>query len=111
MAKRTPWQAQDLRDIEMGTVPHETLREVDSKGMSPVTFAMIHAATAADSLLPLRALLEPPEGESRLQQILDLLTAVAESQIRIERRLTALESKTPRPNESSGGLTRASSKR
>jgi hypothetical protein len=111
MAKRTPWQVQDLVDIEMGVVPPETLREVDGKGMSPATFAMIHAATAADSLLPLRELLEPPEGESKLQQVIDLLTAVAESQIRIERRLTALESRTARPSGSSNGSTRASSGR
>ena len=94
-----------------GTVSAETLRVVDSKGMLPATFAMIHAATAADSLLPLRELLEPPEGESKLQQVIDLLTAIAESQIRIERRLVAIESRTVKPKESSDGSTRASSHR
>lgn len=70
------------------------LRETDRRGLAPVQYAALQAATAADSLLPLLSLLEPQEREtSQLDQIVTLLETIAESQVRTERRLVELESR------------------
>ncbi len=70
------------------------LRETDRRGLAPVQYAAIQAATAVDSLLPLLTLLEPQEKEtSQLDQVIQLLEQIAESQSRLERRVVEIESR------------------
>lgn len=73
----------------------EQLRTADRKGLLPVSFVAMRAATAADALLPLLELLEPPSeaDASKLDLVLTLLERIAESQIDIGQRLVAIESK------------------
>ena len=95
--QRRPWSIEDLREIVAMAVKDgpSMLRETDRRGLAPVQYAALQAATAADSLLPLLSLLEPPQAKetSQLDQIVTLLETIAESQVRTERRLVELESR------------------
>jgi hypothetical protein len=61
--------------------------------MAPVTYAALTTAKTAESLTALLSLLDPPGEEQRtaLDQLLELVARIAESQARIERRLDAIE--------------------
>ena len=89
-----PWSLDSIREVLAGTEDPALLRELDRRGMSASTYALLQAATATDDLRPLLTLLEPPETreETQLDQILALLQQIAESQIRTERRMLAVES-------------------
>jgi len=59
-----------------------------------VASAALSAASKVDSLTPLLDLLEPKQGESsQVENMLSLLEKIAESQIRLESKLVALERK------------------
>ena len=92
------------------------LRETDRRGLAPVQYAAIQAATAADSLLPLLSLLEPPQERetSQLDLVVTLLEAIAESQARLERRLVEIESRlagpprdSPQPSKTGAAASRS----
>ena len=112
------WTVEDLRDhVAMVTAdPAGMLRTLDRRGLGPIQFAALQSAIATDSLLPLLALLEPPQEKetSQLDQIIALLKQVAESQIRTERRLVELESRlagkaspSPQPSRSEAPASRS----
>jgi len=91
------------------------LRETDRRGLAPVQYAAIQASTAADSLLPLLSLLEPQEKEtSQLDQVIQLLEQIAESQARLERRVVEIESRlagrasaSPQPSKPGAAASRS----
>ena len=90
------WTVEDLREISALTVrdPAALLRETDRRGLSPIAFAAFQGALTSDRLLPLLDLLEPQEKEtSQLEQVIQLLETIAESQVRIERRVVEIESR------------------
>lgn len=93
--RRRPWSIEDLREIVAAVTDGPSLlRETDRRGLAPVQYAALQAATATDSLLPLLSLLEPKESEtSQLDLVIKLLESIAESQIRIERRVVEIESR------------------
>lgn len=99
------WTIEDLREIvaQVRPNPDGDLRMLDRRGLGPVHFAAIQAATTADSLLPLLRLLEPPQAEetSQLDQVVTLLEMIAESQARLERRLVEIESRLVGPQHAS----------
>ena len=110
------WTVGDLREISAMVVkdPAALLRETDRRGLSPIAFAAFQAAMTSDSLLPLLSLLEPKEAEtSQLDKVVTLLEQIAQSQIRIERRLVELESRpavralaSPQPSRPAGAALR-----
>ena len=89
-----PWSLEDVRDILAGTVDPARSRITDRKGLSPVAFAALKAATVTDSLLPLLELLEPPgdEEKGKLDVLLELLERIAEGQVVLGQRLAIIES-------------------
>jgi hypothetical protein len=84
-SKRRVWGIEDLRNLKSMTAeaPNEMLRELDMRGMSPVTFAAIMAALQTDSLLPLLSLLEPKEGESNIDVLVSAIEKVLDTQKQI----------------------------
>ena len=60
-------------------------------GLTPLQWATLKSATNTDALMPLLGLLEAPEGPGPLERIVELLEQVAESQVRLEQRLGAVE--------------------
>ena len=79
---------EDVREALGGVTKPERLREVDALGMTLPTYAVMAAAANSDALLKL---LDQPEGESKIQLVIDLLTAIGESQARSEQRLSVIE--------------------
>ena len=79
---------EDIREALGGATKPDRLREIDTRGMNLPTYAVLAAAANSDALLQL---LDQPEGESQIKQLLDLLMAVGESQTRCEQRLSAIE--------------------
>lgn len=83
--------------------PGAMLRELDRRGMSPVTYAAIMSALASDSLLPLLSLLEPPQGEASktdaileaLERVLDSQRQILAEQAQIKSDLAAIKSRLP----------------
>lgn len=108
--QRQPWSMQDLREIVAMAVQDgpAILRETDPRGLAPIQFAAIQAATTADLLLPLLSLLEPPQEQekSQIDQIIVLLETIAESQSRLERRLVEIESRLAGPQRDSPQLSK-----
>lgn len=93
-----------MAQILTGTATPELLQAVareqrDRRGLSPTqTAALIAAKASEEASAKLDTLLAPPEQEtSQLQVIVDLLARIAESQVRMERRLAALESRLAGP--------------
>ena len=83
-----PWTLDRVREVLSGTMDPAAIREVDRLGLSAPTYAAMQGALAADSLLQL---LDQPEGASQGQQIIELLMAIGEAQVRTEQRLSAIE--------------------
>ena len=83
-----PWTLDRVRAVLSGTMDSAAVREVDRLGLSAPTYAAMQGALAADSLLQL---LDQPEGGSQGQQIIELLMAIGEAQVRTEQRLSAIE--------------------
>jgi len=74
-----------LRTIQHMTVENsqELLREFDKRGLSPVSFAAFQAALTSDSLLPLLGLLEPKQGESKIDVLVEAIEKVLDTQKQI----------------------------
>ena len=87
-----------IADLTAGTMSdtriQELLRWADSRGMSAAIYAILRTATQTDHLIPLLALLEPPQAEeqTQLDRIVTLLEQIADSQLRLEHRILAVES-------------------
>ena len=79
------WAIDDLRRIQTMAVDgsKEMLREIDKRGLSPVSFAAFQAALSSDSLLPLLSLLEPKEGESKIDVLVSAIEKVLDTQKQI----------------------------
>ena len=62
-------------------------RDPDAVGLTLGTTALLRAATQTDSLLPLLELLEPAQGESKIDILIETLERIAETQLRLEEKL------------------------
>ena len=88
------WSPDDIRQILAGASQHDPRQSLDRAGLNPVAAGAMLAAERADRLLPLLELLEPKQDEpSKVDQLLQLLESIAQSQIRTEARLAGLERK------------------
>jgi len=82
-----------------GTMPdakiQDALRATDSRGMNATSYAVLRTARRTESLTALLTLLDPPEAKEQTQidQVIALLEGIAEAQLRMEKRLVALESR------------------
>ena len=96
---KAPWSVSDVREILNGDVQDDVaqnrLRTADRKGLTPVAFAAMKAAAAADSLMPLLELLDPPREDevSKMDLVLQLLEQIAASQLELVHRMHAIESR------------------
>ncbi len=96
--KRALWTDALIADLLAGTMTDERIREMlpkrDARGMDALVFSALRAARIGQDLTALLGLLEPPSAKEKteLDVMVTLLERIAESQIRIERRLDALES-------------------
>jgi hypothetical protein len=85
--RRIPWGREDISSFLDATRSPNDLHQSDRRGLTPVAYAALVAAQVSISLLPLLALLDPPEaGEDRIAQMLILLES-------IDLRLKKLETK------------------
>ena len=97
--KRQVWTDTRIAEMTEGTMPdariQETLRATDSRGMNPTSYAVLRTARRTESLTALLTLLDPPEAreQTQIDQVLRLLEAIAEAQLRLEARMVALESR------------------
>ena len=89
------WSPDDIREILAGASQHDPRQSLDRSGLNPVAAGAMLAAERADRLLPLLELLEPKTQDepSKIDQLLQLLEGIAQSQIRTEARLAGLERK------------------
>lgn len=88
-----PWTVDAIAAIVDGTSAEDPASK-DRKGLTSATAAALIAAVQSDKLLPLLDLLTPtPTENAQMKLLLDLVEKIAESQIRIESRLAALESR------------------
>ena len=90
------WAPDDLREILAGSSQHDPRQATDRGGLTPAAAGAMLAAVTSDRLLPLLELLEPLKGSdepSKVDQLLQLLEGIAQSQIRTEARLAGLERK------------------
>ena len=73
----------------------EALRFRDSRGLDPTSYAVLRTARRTESLTALLSLLDPPEKaeQTQLDQVISLLEGIAETQLRMEKRLVSLESR------------------
>ena len=98
-AKRRTWSDEQIAALTEGTMPddriQEAMRSRDSRGLDPTTYAVLRTARRTEALTPLLALLDPPEAkeQTQLDQVIALLEAIAEAQLRLEARLVAIESR------------------
>jgi hypothetical protein len=75
--RRIPWGREDISDFLDATRSRDDLHQSDRRGLTPVAYAALEAARVSTSLLPLLALLDPPEaGEDRIAQMLILLESI-----------------------------------
>lgn len=95
-----PWTTEPLAAVLDGTASEEVRRallsgEPDRKGLRPTAFALLRAAIDAEATRQAVAELSQPtaQEETQLDRVTALLEAVAESQVRIEQRLAAIESR------------------
>ena len=97
--KRRIWSDTQIAEMTDGVMPdakiQEALRSRDSRGLDPTTYAVLMTARRTEALTPLLALLDPPEAkeQTQLDQVIALLEAIAEAQLRLEARLVAIESR------------------
>lgn len=97
--RRRIWSDSAIAQLTEGVMEDEkiqqALRTRDARGLDPVAFAALRTARTTQDLTALLALLDPPQAEEKgqLDQVLDLLTAIAEAVARIEQRQVALESR------------------
>ena len=90
--KRLNHTIEDGRQALAGLATPETLRELDQRGLSLPSYAVLQAAVMADEIRDgVRQLLEPPpEGESRLEQLLEAMEGMLDRLDRIEAKVDAL---------------------
>lgn len=98
-----PWNLDPIRAVLDGTEDPTILAGTDRKGMTAAQFAILKAATTADDLRALLALLDPPERQeaSQIDRLLTLMEATAEAVVRIEQRLQRVESRLAAPSGAS----------
>ena len=86
------WGDTEIEDILHGDRPAEQAREADRKGLTGYTYAALKAADRTRRIeAKLDELAAPPaEGQDRIAQLLDLLSALAEAQLRTEAKLDTL---------------------
>jgi hypothetical protein len=101
--KGRPWHLDPIRAVLDGTEDPTILAGTDRKGMTAAQFAILKAATTADDLKALLALLDPPERQeaSQIDRLLTLMEATAEAVVRIEQRLQRVESRLAAPSGAS----------
>jgi len=98
-AKRRIWSDTQIAEMTEGTMPdakiQDALRATDSRGMNATSYAVLRTARRTESLTALLTLLDPPEAKEQTQidQVIALLEGIAEAQLRMEKRLVALESR------------------
>ena len=96
-ARRRVWSDEQVSALTEGVMSDDRIQEAlrfrDSRGLDPTSFAVLRTARRTESLTPLLALLDPPEAkeQTQLDQVLRLLEAIAEAQLRMEQRMVALE--------------------
>jgi hypothetical protein len=99
MSELLPYTMDAVEKILSGTISPKEARDLlqthDRKGLTPIGFGVLEAAQNSNKLLSLLSLLEPPESTEKasLEQVVDLLTKVAENQARQDQMLTAALSK------------------
>ena len=93
--KRSNHTIEDGRQALAGLATPEALRELDQRGLSLPSYAVLQAAVMADEIRDgVRQLLEsPPEGESRLEQLLEAMEGMLDRLDRIEAKMDALSTR------------------
>ena len=97
--KRRTWSDTEISALTEGTMSDDRIRETlhgtDSRGMTPTSYAVLRTARRTESLTALLTLLDPPEAREQtpIDQVLRLLEAIAEAQLRLEARMVAIESR------------------
>ena len=93
--KRLNHTIEDGRQALAGLATPEALRELDQRGLSLPSYSVLQAAVMADEIRDgVRQLLEsPPEGESRLEQLLEVMEGMLDRLDRIEAKMDALSTR------------------
>ena len=93
--KRLNYTIEDGRQALAGLATPEALRELDQRGLSLPSYAVLQAAVTADEIRDgVRQLLEPPpEGEGRLEQLLEAMEGMLDRLDRIEAKVDALSAR------------------
>ena len=86
---------EDGRQALAGLATPEALRELDQRGLSLPSYAVLQAAVMADEIRDgVRQLLEPPpEGKGRLEQLLEAMEGMLDRLDRIEAKMDALSAR------------------